>query len=391
MKVITAALLLFGWSLFLIGSIASYFCLVGDINILGKSPPSVPPIKVELYGELYVLKVSPKISSVIEELINATKEIDEQLKEQKRCTKKIANSSSTIVNPYNVAICSFGQLRYSKLMHKRFENYVWDPLEQPDLFLYLKLHADADRNFTTAESQLVRLAKKAVLFTADIDFRLVKAKNPNYCKCLDEYGGNWNSGWPGSEFPQTGVMHQLYGAYRCGSLIREAEKARGRLYDRIIFTRSDFIYAAAHPPLEKLNPKFTWIPKANDWFGYYDRHVIMPRKDANVRFDVYEQLINGSFNCTGALFGVRNAEIFQYSLFTRNGIRVERYPAVSYLGCPDRYFHTWSPCLKGYFDHKYADEYTHVLKNLKQHGLVWSAQELISRSRRAANICHAPN
>ncbi|WP_337660026.1 hypothetical protein [Anderseniella sp. Alg231-50] len=47
-------------------------------------------------------------------------------------------------------------------------------------------------------------------------------------------------------------------------------------YDRIIVTRSDFMFEVPHPPAELLDNRFIWIPDGEYYGGYTDRHISCP-------------------------------------------------------------------------------------------------------------------
>lgn len=49
-------------------------------------------------------------------------------------------------------------------------------------------------------------------------------------------------------------------------------------YQRIILTRSDYVYETPHIPPEYLNNKYIWIPNGEMYNGYTDRHIICPAK-----------------------------------------------------------------------------------------------------------------
>lgn len=49
-------------------------------------------------------------------------------------------------------------------------------------------------------------------------------------------------------------------------------------YDRIIITRSDYMFEVPHPPVELLDNQFIWIPDGEHYGGYTDRHIICPSR-----------------------------------------------------------------------------------------------------------------
>jgi len=50
-------------------------------------------------------------------------------------------------------------------------------------------------------------------------------------------------------------------------------------YDRFVITRSDFIWAAPHPPLSVLDPAAIWFPFGEFYGGLTDRHVVISSAD----------------------------------------------------------------------------------------------------------------
>jgi hypothetical protein len=50
-------------------------------------------------------------------------------------------------------------------------------------------------------------------------------------------------------------------------------------YDRFIITRSDFIYQLPHPKVNLMNENNIWIPDAEHYGGYTDRHVVLSQNN----------------------------------------------------------------------------------------------------------------
>ena len=68
-------------------------------------------------------------------------------------------------------------------------------------------------------------------------------------------------------------------------------------YDRIIVTRSDFVWAAPHPPLKLLKPGSVWFPDGEGYGGLTDRHAVLDASTA----EPYLTLINPIVSDTNAL------------------------------------------------------------------------------------------
>lgn len=69
-------------------------------------------------------------------------------------------------------------------------------------------------------------------------------------------------------------------------------------YDRIVITRSDFIWTCAHPPMHILDPNFIWIPNGEHYAGITDRHAVLSKENA----EAYLNIIKPIFTDTDSLF-----------------------------------------------------------------------------------------
>jgi len=65
-------------------------------------------------------------------------------------------------------------------------------------------------------------------------------------------------------------------------------------YDRFIITRSDFIYKLPHPHVEMMDPEKIWIPDAEHYGGFTDRHVILSRQHVKPYLNILNNLISRS-------------------------------------------------------------------------------------------------
>lgn len=280
-------------------------------------------------------------------------------------------------NPFNVAICMTGQFRVRESTSRSFRRYVFDVLHNPDLFLELKeLNVSEIPDVAPAQDALVELAKQAHITDEDFNYTKVVERG-GYSKCLDAYqnegGANWNGGWPNAHPNHKTAMHAYYANSKCGETIRQSERERNRTYDWIILSRSDHVHLGAHLMLDTLNPSQTYIPYGMDWGGTNDRHAIHPRKHADVRFDIHEKLMNGTFPCHWLTFHNVNAELFLTYNLRGNGVPVNRCPPRSYLACMEL------QCQWGRQDAKYIDEIGMAHNEVGQNGWRMLLEEIRSR------------
>lgn len=114
-------------------------------------------------------------------------------------------------------------------------------------------------------------------------------------------------------------------------------------YDRIIITRSDYIYKLPHSTLETLDKDNIWIPDCEDYHGFTDRHVVLSKQHVvaylnilnnmitnsnlfflnmfkkNIHYWNLEQLIKTNLDFNGALSAVRRFPYIMYTVRSVNG------------------------------------------------------------------------
>lgn len=65
-------------------------------------------------------------------------------------------------------------------------------------------------------------------------------------------------------------------------------------YDRFVITRSDFIYQLPHPKVELMNENNIWIPDAEHYGGYTDRHVILSKNNIKPYLNILNNFVDRS-------------------------------------------------------------------------------------------------
>jgi hypothetical protein len=272
-----------------------------------------------------------------------------------------ANTFSSSNNPHNVAVLVFGSERLSPQTATSFERHVYRILDRPAVFAYLAHEPSVPEKWVSQRR-----------LWHDMATRYVVGPNYNYTSgmtgyspCLDwEYptGSIWNGGWPNSSRPDIANMHQYYGTFQAGEMMRADETKRGRAYDWVIITRADHVHHAPHPIPGFLNRSYVYLPSGSDWNGYNDRHGIFPRAMANSRIDFHKTLMDGTYHCP---FPPKtehiNMERTFRELFAHNNVpsnRIARYTATSVLGC------TQPVCPPERNTSKYVDEGARRDRNL---------------------------
>ncbi len=91
--------------------------------------------------------------------------------------------------------------------------------------------------------------------------------------------------------------------YRLLTLLRahEAGARGGRAYDHVVWSRLEYTWLRAHPPLHVLSaasrrselPCELWVPLGEDYAGINDRHALMTRRAADAYFNRFGALLSG--------------------------------------------------------------------------------------------------
>lgn len=74
-------------------------------------------------------------------------------------------------------------------------------------------------------------------------------------------------------------------------------------YDRIIMTRSDFMFLCPHPPVEILNPNFVWIPDGEHYGAITDRYAVLSEKNAAAYFSILKNIMTNTDKLYDLLVG----------------------------------------------------------------------------------------
>ena len=67
-------------------------------------------------------------------------------------------------------------------------------------------------------------------------------------------------------------------------------------YDRIIVTRSDFIWLCPHPPLDLLDETKVWIPRGEFHGGVTDRHAVLSRHNVGAYLNIIKPMLADTDN-----------------------------------------------------------------------------------------------
>lgn len=62
-------------------------------------------------------------------------------------------------------------------------------------------------------------------------------------------------------------------------------------YDRFIITRSDFMYQLPHPKMEVMNKNNIWIPNAEYYGGFTDRHAVLSKTNIEEYLNIFNNFV----------------------------------------------------------------------------------------------------
>jgi hypothetical protein len=96
-------------------------------------------------------------------------------------------------------------------------------------------------------------------------------------RCLLELPDSWIGGIkdPVHSWPGFGHMFLIFREFLSRSI-----EAAGVIdqYDWLILTRSDMMYPIPHPRLDLFSPDHVWVPDAERYNGFTDRHMFVPKR-----------------------------------------------------------------------------------------------------------------
>jgi hypothetical protein len=131
-------------------------------------------------------------------------------------------------------------------------------------------------------------------------------------------------------------------------------------YDRFVVTRSDYIYTLPHPKMELLDTVFIWIPNAEDYGGYTDRHVILSKSNIVQYLNILNNMItsNSYFDKMKSYMDWNLEKLIKFHLVQNNvNHLVKRTPYIMYTVREPNGTTRWST---GVFsnEHNYFIKYT---------------------------------
>ncbi len=170
-----------------------------------------------------------------------------------------------------------GQARADKLTWESFKKHVLDELEA-DLALCIgESPENNDSNFYWANSKFKWVVPEYDDFGEGFDqIQLDRyGKITNWREVL-KVKDQWLGGIKGEEsHPGSAGLLIYFKAKLYDILVKENILEQ---YDRFVITRSDFIWVVPHPTMERLDPRFIWIPYGEFYWGVTDRHVILTKE-----------------------------------------------------------------------------------------------------------------
>ena len=135
--------------------------------------------------------------------------------------------------------------------------------------------------------------------------------------------------------------YQMRDMALCFASVRDHESKRGFLFDYIVYARADLYWFTTLPPLQLLqavDPLAVWIPDGQDSDGLNDRVAIVPRRWAEIYFNRWGLLLNGTLlQRLGACMAFRKEEKgfewLLYALLRTYRVPVLRFNAVAAIQC----------------------------------------------------------
>ena len=172
----------------------------------------------------------------------------------------------TIFNKYvlkslnaDLALCVAEKKNLNNLMYEKAK-YIW---KYKDLDDYSKHFSDA-QNYLLKKKKIKKKPNWRKLIKIK-HFWLARIKGT---KKIRNNSGIYSSG--------TGALL----IYNRWFLLQKITKHKiFSKYNRVIITRSDFVWNIHHPRMQNLDPRYIWIPNGERYGGYTDRHAILSKNN----------------------------------------------------------------------------------------------------------------
>ena len=143
--------------------------------------------------------------------------------------------------------------------------------------------------------------------------------------------------------PNSSVMRELHDYARVFALMHRHEDEMGgpaggrggRRYDRVVFSRLEFAWLAAHPPLSALAADTLWVPSGQLVTGTNDRHAVMGRAMARAYFGRWHVLMGTEALRQFSVHGLQRMgpEDLLDGVLEHAHIPWGEFPNMAYLAC----------------------------------------------------------
>lgn len=236
-----------------------------------------------------------------------------------------------------VAVCIVGLLRSLPEVALSMQRFLVEPLNA-DVFISGPVGAVGD--WVSAIQH----------FPSLVSLKLEKENVTQFLENSRVWDGGWKAAtrikgnWLGCLEGESADMRrsgsglcQMYSHKQCLSMITDWEQRRGLEYERVVYSRADFLWLAPHVPLSFLPNGEMWIVDGEDNGGINDRHWVMPRSLAAKLLNSWDRLVEGQlarlFENLG-LWGL-STEVYFHYLMVGSGLDayIRRLPALAYVVC----------------------------------------------------------
>ena len=169
-------------------------------------------------------------------------------------------------------------------------------------------------------------------------------------------------------------------------------------YDRFIISRSDYIYTLPHPKLHLLSEDNIWIPDAESYEGFTDRHVVLTRNFVEPYLNILETMITKSNEYFMKMSHYHNYQnfIFHWNLerliyfhLREHGLLplVKEFPYVMYTVRPINGSSSWTYGMGEFSqEHNCYIKYRGEYERSKIYKELFSQFSLLKRENRDINI-----
>jgi len=182
-------------------------------------------------------------------------------------------------------VCIIGQAREDKYVWDNWKQYLLGPLNADLAVCISDAGIDLSNNLFIENSTYQWIVNEPTDWIAAFDDESRRHYNNDSWKDLLSVPDNWISPLNGSR-GAGGILiffrWLLLENLELSNIFDE--------YDRVIVTRSDYMFTCPHPPMELLDKKYVWVPNGEHYGGITDRYAVLSKENYRGYLNIFKRM-----------------------------------------------------------------------------------------------------